>query len=335
MSSCVKVVISATLVACHHTPSARERALALLPAEPTIVAVADGPALAGWRRAVDVARPYVPPAFQCVIDAAVSADAAALAHGSGGTTVVIVTRAPIEGCSAVARVAADTYVATIGDSTIEHGLGKRWQRAEPYLATAPIALAADLGTRHVLAGAGPAAAWLAIDGADPGAVKAAADASVARWRSLGSKLSVTRTGSQVLVRATALDPEEVATVASDLLRELDPPDHASAPTFTCPPVGGVVVHCTGTSLTVRSLADALAQVAAQANERVVAQGDVIGLRIAAPVLLLAKGDILLGIDAHRITSAAQLAQLAGRLPKRVSVAIRRGEIDAVIEVAEE
>lgn len=323
------------LVACHHTPSARERALALLPSEPTIVAAADGPVLAGWRRAVDVARPYAPASFGCVIDAALSADAAALAHGAGGTTVVLITPRPIEGCSALARVAADTYVATLGDSTIEHGLGERWKRARPYLTTAPIALAADLGTRHVLAGAGAGSAWLAIDARDADAVKTTADAIITRWRSLASKLSVIRTGSQVLVRATGLDPDEAATVASDMLKELDPPTRASAPVFTCPPAGGLVVHCTGTSLTVRSLAATLVLIAGAASERVVAQGDVIGLRIGEPVLLLARGDILLGIDAHRVTSAADLAQLAPSLPKRVSVAVRRGEIDAVIEVAEE
>ena len=248
---------------------------------------------------------------------------------------MIITKQPVEGCSPVARVAADTYVATLGDSTIEHGLGSRWRRAQPYLETAPIALAADLGTRHVLAGAGSGAAWLAIDAADAGAVKRQADAIVARWRSLASKLVVTRTGSQVLVRATGLDPAEAATVAGDLLTELDPPYRASAPAFSCPPAGGLVVHCAGTSLTVRSLADALAQIAAAARERVVSQGEVIGLRLAAPVLVLAQGDILLGIDSHRVTSAGELAQLAGRLPKRVRVAVRRGEIDAVIEVAEE
>ena len=69
---------------------------------------------------------------------------------------------------------------------------------------------------------------------------------------------------------------------------------ASAPVFACPPAGGVVVRCTGTSLTVRSPAAMLVLVAGAASET------------GAP-----------------------------RVPKRVSVAVRRGEIDAVIEVAEE
>src|SRR6185312_10088829 len=179
VSSCRKVVILVTLVACHHTPTARERALALLPAEATVVAAADGTALAGWRRAVDALRPYAPASFGCVIDEALSADAAALAHGDRGTTVVLVKRTPLAACPALARVADDIYVATIGDSTIEHGLASSWARARPYLATAPIALAADLGSRHVLGAAEAGAAWLAIDAADAPAIEPAAAAVIA------------------------------------------------------------------------------------------------------------------------------------------------------------
>ena len=335
MSSWPKVVLLAALVACHHTPTARERALALLPAEATVVAAADGSALVGWRRAVDVLRPYAPASFGCVIDSALSADAAALAHGDRGTTVVLVSRTPLASCPALARVAPDVYVATLGDSTIEHGLADTWARARPYLATAPIAIAADLGSRHVLAAAEAGTAWLAIDAADAPALEPAAAAIVARWRSLAKKLSVKRTGSQVLVRAAGLDPDEAATVAADLAAQLDPPAHRAAPVFACPPAGGLVVHCTGTAITVRSIDDAIGQLATAARERVVAQGEVIGVRLAAPVLSLVPGDILLGIDAHRVTSVDQLTALASRLPKRVSVAVRRGEIDAVIDLAEE
>ena len=157
-----------------------------------------------------------------MIDAALSADAAALAHGEAGTTIVIVGPPPAASCPALARVAADTYVATLGDSTIEHGLGPRWSRARDYLATAPIALAADLGNRHVLAAAEQGTAWLAIDGADAEVAQRELTTAIARWRSLGKKLAVTRNGTQVIVRATALDPDQLATLAHDVLAQLDP-----------------------------------------------------------------------------------------------------------------
>ena len=72
VSSYGRVVIWGALVACRATPSPRERALGLLPSEATIVAAADGPALAAWRRVVDIARPYAPAGFGCVIDAALA-----------------------------------------------------------------------------------------------------------------------------------------------------------------------------------------------------------------------------------------------------------------------
>ncbi|HSN25049.1 MAG TPA: hypothetical protein VLT45_02155, partial [Kofleriaceae bacterium] len=231
MSSYGKVVIAGALVACHHPPSARERVLALLPAEASVVAAADGSALAAWRRAVEVARPYAPAAFGCVIDAALSGDAVALAHGESGTTIVIRSPRPVAPCPALARVEADLYVATLGDSTIEHGLGPRWNRARDYLATAPIALAADLGRRHVLAAADATSAWLSIDAADPDAAQRELATAIARWQALGKKLAITRHGSQVLVRATALDPDEVATLARDVLAQLDPVPVHAVPTF--------------------------------------------------------------------------------------------------------
>ncbi|MBV8762030.1 MAG: hypothetical protein JO257_32350 [Deltaproteobacteria bacterium] len=321
MSSYAKVVIAGALVACDRPPTPRERALALLPAEASIVAAADGSALAAWRRAVDVARPYAPATFACVIDAALSADAAALAHGETGTTIVLVSRRPVATCPAIARVASDVYVATLGNSTIEHGLGPRWTRARDYLATAPIAIAADLGDRHVLAAAETGAAWLAIDAADPDAAQRELAQTIARWSSLGSKLAVTRRGSQVLVRATALDPDEVAALAHDVLAQLDPQPARAA--LSLP-----TVH-------VPAMAPSLRALAAVLGDPVVENGGVIGVRLADPMWLLLRGDIVLGIDSHRITSAAQLTALASALPKRLSVAVRRGEIETVFEVTEE
>lgn len=321
MSSYAKVVIAGALCACRHPPSPRERVLALLPAEPAVVAAADGRSLVSWRQAVEIARPCAPASFACVIDAALSADAVAVAHGETGTTIVIESPRPIATCPALARVEADLYVATLGDSTIEHGLGPRWSRARDYLATSPVALAADLGDRHVLAAGDRTSAWLAIDAADPEATQRGLAAAIARWQSLAPKLAVTRQGSQVLVRATALDPDEVATLARDVLAQLAP-----APARAVPSFAPVRVH---------SIPDALAELGNALGDRVVENGTVIGVRLAKPVWSLVAGDIVLGIDAHRVTSAAQLAALAKALPKRLSVAVRRGDADAVIDLAEE
>lgn len=285
------------------------------------MAAADGTALVAWRRAVEIARPYAPAPFSCVIDAALSADAAALAHGEAGTTIVIVGPPPAAACPALARIATDTYVATLGDSTVDHGLGPQWSRARDYLATAPIALAVDLGKRHVLAAAEQGTAWLAIDAADADAAQRELTAAIARWQSLGRRLAVTRNGTQVIVRATALDPDELATLAHDVLAQLDPmPSHA-VPAFA--------------PVRVPSMPDALAQLGNALGQRVVENGDVIGVRLKAPLWSLVTGDIVLGIDAHRMTSAAELAALATALPKRLSVAVRRGDTDAVIDLAEE
>ena len=321
MSSYAKVVITGALVACHHPPSPRERALALLPAEASVVAAADGTSLVAWRRAVDVARTYAPASFGCVIDAALSADAVALAHGETGTTIVLVSQQPAAACPAIARIADDVYVATLGDSTIERGLGPRWDRARDYLATAPIALAADLGDRHVLAAAEQSSAWLAIDARDPDAVQRAVSDAIARWSPLAKKLAVTRRAGQIVVRGTALDPDELATLAHDVLAQLDP-----APSRAVPAFAPVRVH---------SITAALAELGNALGQRVVENGTVIGVRLAKPVWSLVAGDVVLGIDAHRITSAAELAALAGSLPKRLSVAVRRGDTDAVIDLAEE
>src|SRR5215216_2164927 len=76
------VVISMHFLACaERTPTARERALGQLPSDAQMVAAADGPALAGptFRRLIDVARPHVPAKLGCVIDAALTSQAGALA----------------------------------------------------------------------------------------------------------------------------------------------------------------------------------------------------------------------------------------------------------------
>jgi hypothetical protein len=325
------VVILGALVACHHPPTPRERALALLPAEATIVAAADGPALATWRRAVDEARPYVPPSFGCVIDAALASDAIAVAQREAGTTVVIVTRAAVTGCPALARIAGDTYVATIGDATIEHGLGSAWSRARPYLEKAPIALAADLLHRHWLAEADATTAVVTIDAADAALVEPVLRVALAKL----PKLSITRTGTQIVVRAKGLSIDEVVAMTGTLLAKIDRPTAPAPAAFTCPSPGGVIASCTGgTHLVVGSLGDALTQLTESAKEPVISGGDVIGLRLTADALLLRRGDVILGIDAHRVTSAGQLAAVIATAKGQAAVAVRRGSSEVVVDLRE-
>src|SRR5262245_33469027 len=94
VSPCAKVAISMALAACSgSTPTARERALRQLPSEAQLVAAADGPALATstFRRVVDVARVHVPAKLGCVIDAALTGEAVAVAvTPSVGTTIVVI-----------------------------------------------------------------------------------------------------------------------------------------------------------------------------------------------------------------------------------------------------
>ena len=303
----------------------------LLPAEATIVAAADGPALATWRRAVDESRPYVPPTFGCVIDAALASDAVAVAQREAGTTVVIISRAAVTGCPTLARIAADTYVATIGDATIEHGLGPSWSRARPYLEKAPIALAADLLHRHWLAEADATSVVVTVDAADAALVEPVLRLALVKL----PKLSVTRTGTQIVVRAKDLATEEIASMTAALLAQIDHPAAATPAAFTCPSPGGVIASCTGgTHLVVGSLGDALTQLTEPAKEPVVAGGDIIGLRLTADALVLHRGDVILGIDAHRLTSPSQLAAVIGSVKHQAAVAVRRGNSDVVVDLRE-
>jgi hypothetical protein len=327
------VVILAALAACHHPLTPRERALALLPTDASIVGAADGPALAPWRRAVDAARAFVPATFGCVIDAAFASDAIAVAHGEAGTAVVIVSRAAVTGCPALARIADDTYVATIGDAAPEHGLGNAWTRARPYLSHAPIALAADVAHRHWIGEADATTAVMSVDAADAAIVEPLVAASLAPLHP-----TVSRTGTQVIVRVHDLSPEAVATITGELLAMLDRANAPAPIPLPCPPNGGIVVSCTGgTHLVVSSLPDALTQLTEPAREPVVSGGAIIGLRLSADALMLHRGDVVLGIDAHRVTSAAQLAAViavvrAGQ--HRASVAVRRGTTEIVVDLRE-
>lgn len=363
MTTCARVLIAAAVGGCHHPPGARERALERTSGDAQVVVVADGPALAepAFRRALDATRPHVPASFGCVIDAALASDASALAlDRNAGIAVVIITQAHVA-CAALSQIAGDTWAATIGAATpVERAssvlASTRWARARPFLLEAPVVVAADLGTRHLIGAAciapvdrtappfgsadgragGPAVdAWLAIDAMAGAVPDREVGELLGSWHasSLAAKLDVTHLANQIVVHGKGLDGDDLATAAATIAHALDVPRSAAPVALVCPPSG--VLRCTeGTHFVVASLGDALRAMAAAA-EPVVANGEVIGIRLAADATLaLRRGDLIIGLDAHRITSSAELATLIAGARGHATLAIRRGGSDVVFDVRE-
>lgn len=181
MTRCVQVVIAVAVAACHRAPPARERVLTPLPASASAIAVAEGTALTGpeLSPAIDRARALVPARLGCVIEAALASREIALAVDHGDVVLAIDTAAEVN-CPELGQVAPGLWIATVGqvspvDSTAASVWSSpRWARARPYLLEAPLAFAADLGDRHVIAAAqpDPFRAWVTID--RPGAPQAIA-----------------------------------------------------------------------------------------------------------------------------------------------------------------
>jgi hypothetical protein len=346
------VVIWGALAACSsRTPTERERALSKLPAEAQLIAAADGTALAPFRPVIDAARPFLPTKLDCVADVATTSEVIAVAVSArAGTTIVIVTRAHVAACPALSRIAPDTFVATIGagavvDDRAKSPLGDpRWARARSYLRSDPIAIAFERDDLHVLAALQPEplAAWLTIDAVDAKAIERAVNAWIARRRQgalqpFVSDLAVQTRGSQVRVQTQKLQAEQLALAVSELLRVFDrAPVAATQAVFSCPTPGRGIVRCTdGTRIVVSSLAATLRQLVGVESTPVVAGGDVIGIRLSEdPEALLRRGDVILGLDGHRITSATQLQELAGVVHDRTALAVRRDGTDLILELTE-
>jgi hypothetical protein len=291
------------------------------------VAAADGTALAdpAVRRVVDVARPRVAAELGCVIDAALAADAVAVAATrTTGVAIVVATRSAPR-CPALSRIDDEVYLATIGDATVapveEASVlaVSRWTRARSYLRDAPLALAIDLGGPHVVAAAriDPFEAWAAIDA--PAGQLTAIEATARR---VDPKLHVAVADGQLLVRADQAD------VLAALLDVVDPPPPPRARAgFDCP---RDATCSDGTHFTVRSLPGTLRDMVAD-GEPVVAAGSVIGVRLtAAPAQVLRKGDIVLGIDGTPVRNEAELREAISRPRTHAAVAIRRDGADLVL-----
>lgn len=342
MTTGVRVLCTVLCVACHRTPTPRERALAQLPGAAQVVAAADGEALAdpAIRRAIDAARTHVAPSFGCVIDAALAGDAVAVAASrTVGATVVIATTGTPPHCPALSRVSDDLWVATTGDATVARAeeasafAVSRWSRARGYLADAPISLAIDLGALHAVAAAQPhpLEAWLAVD--------APADAAAAFERAARArlaqpafkKLELAHRGDQIVVTASHLESDDLVALAPALLDALDPPPHPEpAPDVPCP---REVLRCIDAShYEVMSIPDFFLFLDV-GGKPVVAAGQVIGYRLDADsASFLRRGDIVLGIDGRPVRSAEELRVL-GKMPRRqVTLAFRRDGRDRVVQI---
>jgi hypothetical protein len=288
--------------------------------------------------------------LSCVLDAATTSQSVAVAlQPNSGATIVIVTRAVVAGCPALSKLADRVYAATIGAGTLAKDRARsmladaQWDRARPYLTREPFAFAAELPTLRAVAVAqpDPIDAWLAVDAVDPVATEKAIKAAVARYTApptieLAGKLSVARTGTQVTVHADKLRAEDLVTLAVDLIEQAERPPAPPATPFVCPPADIMIVGChDGTHLRVRSVAELLTELGAVASEPVVAGGDIIGVRLTGdPPHLLRRDDVVLGIDANRITSQAQLADLARTVANRAAIAVRREGVEVVLDLTE-
>ena len=331
-----RLAVLAILVACHpRTVHPRDRLLAVLPGSARVVVIGDGTALArhAGRSALDAVRPYVPASLGCVLDLAGSgAEASALAIADDGAVIALVARGALpKPCAALSHYEPDLWVATVGDATPADDAdasvlrAAAWARARPYLADAPVAVAST----HVIATARtePVEVWIAADGTPDLALAAA-------WRA--ANLELTSHGGQLVARTHAPNDADLAELVRQTLRAIvaPPPTRPDELDIRCAP-NDVIVACSGHSIVVRSLPAALRALAKAADRPVVADGEVVGIRLRADVLGLRAGDVILGYDAHRVTSADELAGLASSASPAGTLAVRRGQIDTGVEVRQQ
>lgn len=341
------------LAACSsRAPTARERALQELPAEAQVIASADGPTLAtpDFRRVIDATRTKAPSDLGCVIDAALASEAIAVAFDARvGTTIIVVTRAFVGNCAALSKIGGDRYVATVGGGSLVTDRKKsvlaspQWEWAREYLVSNPVAIAAELPAKRVLAVAqpDPLDGWVAIDALEPTTIDKELGELGARWRSegktqLGTKLKTSRAGAQVVARLDKPDVDDLIALVNDLSSSAPPPRAQAASAFACPPVSDLVKSCSqGTSFVVSSTKQALASMTRTDLTVAIANGDIAGLRVErdAPLILRA-GDTILGVDSRRVGSPEQLASLVESAGPKVGLAIRRDGVDTTLILSE-
>jgi hypothetical protein len=284
-----------------------------------------------------------------VIDTALTSQAVALAYdGRVGTTIVIITRAVVN-CPALSKLDTDRYVATIGGGSLVTDrkasvlVSRQWEWAREYLLSNPIAIAAELPAKRVVAVAqpDPLDGWVAIDALEPTAIDKQLGELGARWRSegktqLGTKLKTSRSGAQVVARLEKPDVDDVIALINDLARSSDAPRAQAGPAFECPPATDMVKSCTqGKTFVVVSAKEALATMTHGELTPYIDQGELAGVRLAQDTpLVLRAGDIILGLDNRRVGSAEQLKALVDDVGPKAALAIRRDGVDVTLIVSE-
>jgi hypothetical protein len=310
-----------------------------------------------FRRVIEASRSRVPASLGCVIDAALASDAVALSGDRTGVAIVIVTHGSVAKCPALSKVDSDRWAATIGAVALAPTraasvLGDpRWSRPRDYLVRSPVALAADLGSRHVIvaAGADPITAWLAVDESEPQNVDALhveLSTFLERWQTLplGSKLATKRQGTQIVVTANGIDARDLSVLVADVLTLFDTePAPRPSMVFGCPRFDNLVTHCHASQggtqgsavVTVTSLSRALREIISTPFETVISNGDVVGVRLTADSrLMLRRGDLIVAVDSRRVTSAIELETITSAARGHVTLSVRRGGAEAVIELRE-
>ena len=331
------------LAACGRTPVPdRDDVLAKIPASASVVIAAEGRALAHGRirPLVDALRPELPTALGCVIDAALASDRVAVGIGADRSlTIALATRAPIK-CPALSKLGDGVWVATLGDGLVRgDGVSvagdPRHARARPYLARAPIAVAAQWPEGKLLATAQPQPleAWLAIDGdaASVAAIEARVREQVqqlAREPATApfSRIAVVRTGTQVRATLASAPVGDLgvafkAVLARGRARE-------SSPALACPaPPVPPVVECKALAFRVPRRAAAPEPVLVA----VVANGMLAGFRLREPLasLGLATGDVIVAVDGKVVTS---LASIRAAFARAATFTVRRRTSETVVRL---
>ena len=131
---------------------------------------------------------------------------------------------------------------------------------------------------------------------------------------------------------------DLAVAARAMLAGLDERAPPSAATFACPSPAAPDISCTnGTSYGVRSLAEALASIVRVGQPApVVSNGLVAGLRLRAAVadIGLAADDVVLAVGGRLVTSRAMLADRLAHARGEVTLTIRRGTTEKVLQFVE-